>query len=313
MKGFVENSFYKVYECEECGSFQTDAPKDDSLSKIYDSIYKNSRLLSGYKRYHFYANLAKYARIFPFLKSFYFEKIYFDIWKILEIGRGNKKHKVAEIGSGLGYMTHSLRLDGYEAEGIDISKEAVNRAINSFGDYYKCKDICISDSMSQSFYDDIICMEIIEHLPVPINFFKSLLEMVKPEGRLIVTTPAIGVSRMWASTEPPVHLTQFTERGLSLLAERLNCNLTFYSAKTSISKNNNNQNPVQFLPGEVLTKNYEPNLDYFDNGKLSLKTKLKIIAISFVNFFRFRVQIPIVVSSANGAVGSYVFTLTKKT
>ena len=45
--------------------------------------------------------------------------------------------RVLEVGSGLGYLTYSLRQAGHEAYGIDLSQEAVAKANKRFGRYYE--------------------------------------------------------------------------------------------------------------------------------------------------------------------------------
>ena len=64
------------------------------------------------------------------------------------------------------------------------------------------------------------------------------------------------------------------------------------------------------LPGGVLLDNYNVNYDYFDNGKITIYNYFTLLLRYIINIFKFRK--PMEVKENYASVGSYIFTLIKK-
>lgn len=102
--------------------------------------------------------------------------------------------KVLDIACGEGYGSNLLSIYAEEVIGIDISKEAIERASSK---YIKknlqfisgtATDIPVKES---AVFDTVVSFETIEHLPEPDQkyFLKEVKRVLKPEGVLIVSTP----------------------------------------------------------------------------------------------------------------------------
>ena len=88
-----------------------------------------------------------------------------------------KNHKILEIGSGSGWVSDYLKKNGWENyTGIDIVPPA-----EIVGDIHNWKTL----GLEANSFDVIIAFEVIEH----VDCFKDCLELLKPKGKLLLTTP----------------------------------------------------------------------------------------------------------------------------
>jgi 2-polyprenyl-3-methyl-5-hydroxy-6-metoxy-1,4-benzoquinol methylase len=311
INGFVVGSIYPINECYKCGTLQTSFKDNDNPSVIYNAIYKSANRISGYKRYFAYARLFNFMIKTKVLNPLFLDKLYYNVCKIIGFHSKNNGLKILDVGCGLGYFTAAMRRIGHNAYGVDLSKEAIQNAISSYGNFFDCVDITEkSKSSEDEKFDIVVCLEIIEHLENIDFFLEGVLNQLKKDGVAIISTPASPYSKEWTSTEPPVHLTQFSANGLRLLGERLDCEVVFYSDKSTIQKLRLKHEIWSKLPGGVLLDNYSVNLDYFDNGKITTYYYFTLLLRYIINIFKFRK--PIVVKENNASVGSFIFTLNKK-
>jgi SAM-dependent methyltransferase len=224
--GYQEPMTFDIYYCPECNtSFAT--PRVET-SHIYEYIYKNGSNVPAYKRYWKYLNTIKSSND-PLLYLSQKEEMYWAVRHSLSEIK-DKTMKIMEVGCGLGYLTYSLVKEGYDVVGLDISKNAVDEAIKTFGSYYICADVFEYALEHQNLYDVVILTEVIEHLNEPIEFLKSIMLMLKQGGRIIITTPNKTVfppDVSWATELPPVHLWWFTEDSMKFMATKINANVSF--------------------------------------------------------------------------------------
>ena len=88
-----------------------------------------------------------------------------------------KNHKILEIGSGSGWVSDYLKNNGWENyTGIDIVPPA-----EIVGDIHNWKTL----GLEENSFDVIIAFEVIEH----VDCFKDCFDLLKPEGKLLLTTP----------------------------------------------------------------------------------------------------------------------------
>lgn len=229
IKGYKEPDLFKIYACPHCNTnFSMPRPEADS---IYRLIYKNPADVPGYDIYwRLYQDIKKEKRPLRFLASRNrtYWSIYYTLRKII---RHNKKSPIIfEIGSGLGYLTYALRRAGYNATGLDISEEAIKKAISDFGDYYVCADIMQYVQEHIGGVDIVILTEVIEHIKDPITFLRAIRSLLKDRGYIILTTPNKSYapsSLVWATDHPPVHFWWFSEDSITFIARQLDLNVEF--------------------------------------------------------------------------------------
>lgn len=257
--GYQEPDTFDIYHCKNCeASFPF--PVREDVDKIYDLIYENKSKISGYKRYFGFSQQVKLEKD-PFKYLAYKESPYFGVWKILHEIPEPQNVKVLEVGSGLGYLTYSLKKAGFDVVGIDISQKVVSQATKEFGALYKQLDIFEYAKDTSDTYDYIVLTEVIEHVPKPVEFIRTLLSLLNSNGKLIVTTPNKGVfdSRtVWGSDLPPVHLWWLTEKSMKVIADLTRSKVSFltfedyYKHKPAIIDVSVPDTPV--LPASVFNK-----------------------------------------------------------
>ncbi len=151
---------------------------------------------------------------------------------------------ILDVGCGMGAFVDTCTSAGWNPQGIDLSKPAVEIA-QSFGLPVKNLDF-FCDSIRPKSFDVITMFEVIEHLPDPVSFLQRAEAVVKPGGLVYLTTPNFGsidrrvLGKEWSAIHRE-HLTYFTPSTLKtavkassgFLIERLEThNLSTHSIKS---------------------------------------------------------------------------------
>lgn len=135
-----------------------------------------------------------------------------------------QKNSFLDVGCGAGTLLKAAISEGWKAEGVEISKSAVEylRAenIKVFNG-----DLCQANFAENSF-DVVTAVEILEHISSPNIILKEIHRILRPGGLLWATTPhgngATGklLGAKWTCVAPPEHLHLFSVKGIkNLLTE----------------------------------------------------------------------------------------------
>ena len=116
IEGYQEGETFAIYHCSFCDtSFAWPRIINE---KIYNDIYRQASVVPGYNRYTKYANeVINKENALDYLADE--EATYFGIKGVLE-QNNDKTAKLLEVGSGLGYLTYSIKQKGYDITGLDI-------------------------------------------------------------------------------------------------------------------------------------------------------------------------------------------------
>lgn len=94
---------------------------------------------------------------------------------------------VIDIPAGSGYMSEVIRNKGGIVEAYDLFPEFFKV------EGLKCQKVDLSEILpiADDHADYVLCQEGIEHIPDQFNLFREFNRILKPEGKLILTTPNI--------------------------------------------------------------------------------------------------------------------------
>lgn len=101
--------------------------------------------------------------------------------------------RVADVGCGGGLLSESLARAGAQVVGIDMGEAVIDVAqlhLHESGldiDYRVQSSMDLAAAEPDSF-DAVCCMELIEHVPDPAALVRDLAGMLKPGGRLFLST-----------------------------------------------------------------------------------------------------------------------------
>jgi 2-polyprenyl-3-methyl-5-hydroxy-6-metoxy-1,4-benzoquinol methylase len=102
--------------------------------------------------------------------------------------------KVLELGCSSGLMAVACKEMGSRVfwVGIDLDLDSLKRARASV-------DLCLQADITQTLplsqkikFDRIVCGDVLEHLPYPWRFLKSIRKWMKPRGFLVASFPNVG-------------------------------------------------------------------------------------------------------------------------
>lgn len=138
---------------------------------------------------------------------------------------------VLELGSAHGSFIALLRWAGFDATGLELSPKIVEFARRTFDIPVLLGPIEDQDIKPGSL-DAIVLMDVLEHLPDPVGTMRRCLDLLKPDGVLIVQTPKVSedavFEEMVERDDPflnllaePGHLYLFGEQSVRELFARL--------------------------------------------------------------------------------------------
>jgi 2-polyprenyl-3-methyl-5-hydroxy-6-metoxy-1,4-benzoquinol methylase len=131
-----------------------------------------------------------------------------------------------EIGCSYGHFLSRARQNGWEVQGVEISRVAAEWAREEFG-----LEVCagtleeVSSALGTS-YDVVVMLHVLEHDPEPARLIAQVRNLLRPGGILVIKTPnssswiAHVCGRTWEWLTPPAHIYLFSPDSLRLLLEQ---------------------------------------------------------------------------------------------
>jgi 2-polyprenyl-3-methyl-5-hydroxy-6-metoxy-1,4-benzoquinol methylase len=138
--------------------------------------------------------------------------------------------RALEIGAAHGGFVALMRQAGFEASGLELSPAIVAFARRTFG-VPMAEGIVEEQSIAPRSLDVVAMFDVLEHLQDPIATIRHCLELLAPDGLLLVQTPRVSRERSFedlvrtqdtflAHFKPDEHLFLFSEDGARELMRR---------------------------------------------------------------------------------------------
>ena len=195
---------YDLFRCAECRTvIAHPLPTADELAKVYEGYQGSANY--GLKREK---KIARASR------------------RLHRLERLTRGRRFLDVGCNLGFAVAAAQALGFTARGIDVDRQAIDRARTMFGQ--ASFDVMPVEALARAGdkFDIVHSSEVIEHVLEPESFAQSICRLIAPGGVLFLTTPDAGhplVPRKfetWKSVRPPRHLTYFSREGLAKLFGR---------------------------------------------------------------------------------------------
>ena len=124
-----------------------------------------------------------------------------------------------ELGCSHGGLTYLLGLAGFDAEGLELSPWVVEQARQRFGiEVLRGPLEALEDDRS---YRAMVAVDLLEHLPSPVESLKLWAGRLTEDGTLFLQTPCYrDEGPDWKMLVPEEHLFLFNESSVRLLLER---------------------------------------------------------------------------------------------
>lgn len=201
---------YAIGRCENCYLEQTiPRPSYLELKKLYEDFYN----FSG-------ESATKYTR----WREQLYQSLLYRLWLWLDgdiaFHRLKGQGKLLDIGCNEGRSLKIFSQHGFDAEGLELNKNAVAVA-HSKG--LKVHAMAIEDFYPDEPFDTVILSNVLEHALDPQQMLAHIHRILKPGGRLLISCPNSKswlrnlFGRYWVNWHVPFHISHFSIKTLSNL------------------------------------------------------------------------------------------------
>lgn len=132
-----------------------------------------------------------------------------------------------DIGCGYGHFLSILDRARWEASGIDLSPHVIAQARNRFNVRCEARTIDQLPRQWNGTFDVVTLWDVLEHVPRPVTVLRRATALLKPGGRIYLSTPDISslvaklLGSRWHHLDPMQHLTLFSRSALARLCRRV--------------------------------------------------------------------------------------------
>jgi 2-polyprenyl-3-methyl-5-hydroxy-6-metoxy-1,4-benzoquinol methylase len=195
------NDLSQVVQCGGCGlQFVNPMPNKEFLDQLYlkdgeESPYYRNYILERTNRRSSYSK--QYHRRLQLIEKY-------------STGKG----KLLDIGCGGGFFLKTAEERGWEPHGIDIVPGFVEFARDELQLKNVNRQSLDELTYEKHFFDVIVLWDLIEHLPHPSHFLKTINHILRPDGLLVIWTPnarnSAWLKENWFGYKPLQHLYFFS-------------------------------------------------------------------------------------------------------
>lgn len=128
--------------------------------------------------------------------------------------------RLLDVGCGSGRFLNRMRRAGWQVQGTDFDPAVAQRVRDKYGLQIDVGDLA-AFRYPEGTYDAVAMSQVIEHVHEPLALLKECCRVMRPGGRIVLSTPnATGLAhrrygRYWRGLEPPRHLHIFTPSALA--------------------------------------------------------------------------------------------------
>jgi 2-polyprenyl-3-methyl-5-hydroxy-6-metoxy-1,4-benzoquinol methylase len=141
------------------------------------------------------------------------QRLFFAYHTAAQLISGN----LLEIGCGVGRGLDVLAESSTQYTGVDKNDQLLEQLRQAYPKlHFISRHIPPLDGIASNSFDYVVTFQVIEHIPNDDLFIKEIHRVLKPGGKLLLTTPNIKLSL----TRNPWHIREYTAAGLEQLIGR---------------------------------------------------------------------------------------------
>lgn len=124
--------------------------------------------------------------------------------------------RVLEVGVGSGYFLQAARTQGLTVSGVELNPSAAARVRAQGFEVFEV-DLAELVLRLDAPYDAVCAFQVLEHVPDPRGLLESMLAVLRPGGRLVLSVPNAAVMRVidpdreGLLDQPPHHVSHWDE------------------------------------------------------------------------------------------------------
>jgi SAM-dependent methyltransferase len=203
-----------IYKCKTCGLGMAQT-RGFNPENYYDASYFNGGRSDGYSDYVGAEQVLRdqFRRDINLLKSL-----------------GSKSGNLLELGCAYGYFLEVAR-DSYGVSGLEICRDAVTHCQMRGLKDVRQGAICSQALRNFPEVDVVVMLDVIEHLPDPMETLVSAASKLRQNGLMLITTGDFSslcaklTKQHWRLMTPPQHLWFFTPHSLRKMGEKIGLDL----------------------------------------------------------------------------------------
>lgn len=140
--------------------------------------------------------------------------------RISPIQQRIKGGRLLDVGCSSGFFLETALESGFDAFGIEFSKEAIAQAKPEIQKRITCADVNEWVREKKQTFDVIVAFDLIEHTQDPLLFLQNLKKMLSPNGWIVISTPDIGhflrylMRSHWPMLQPLQHTYLFSKKAM---------------------------------------------------------------------------------------------------
>ncbi len=234
---------YQLVRCVSCDLVQVNPQPDaHTVAPYYEREYFTKRTDRGYNNYFSEELKAQINKVYEqnlsdlsFLE--YEQHLQSGSWLLQHLGgaaagpqrvstpdsKTDHRPRSLDVGCAAGYFVQYLAERGWNAQGVELSRAAANFGIKELDLNILVADFLTCRKLARDSYDLISLWASIEHMHSPRKVLARAFELLKPGGRMILSTCRYGVLAKlrgieWRFMNVPEHLYFFSLEGLTALA-----------------------------------------------------------------------------------------------
>jgi len=216
---------YPASKCRACGLvFLSVQPDRETLNEMYDADYFESDFRCG-------------SEPAAGLGGRQSEKIFAEearsALRLIRELTGRNGGRLLEVGCAGGWFVKAAAEQGWEAKGVELSREAVDFARQKLGVDVFCGELAEAKFPAGSF-DVVYMADVLEHVAEPVAFVREARRILADDGHVVLCGPTalnalsrrLGLAayslakRTRSIALAPYHLFEYTPRTLRLLFEK---------------------------------------------------------------------------------------------